>query len=398
MAEQAQIQKDAPSVAVGRRNDPAEARVAHRLNSAPGLAELHGGALDRLPQPREDGGLDAAPEPLAGQGQPLGTGLRSQMEGAFGERFGDVRVHTDASADRAAQATNSTAFASDGNIGFASGAYQPETPLGRGIIAHELAHVSEQRRGLDQPGVIRRFGEYSTRDTTAIFSSEWWVRAFGGGNFDDAELIRFMDAMSAPDYDWETRNYTDTDDMSNLIVRKVFQPENGGDPPQGILARFQRLRVRVNMMHHMLTGNVTRQDKLSSITILRQANDLDFQAIVELYGLDTLIDDLGRGYEAEINQRLGRDANTPPSQNLNSRGMPVRWRFNYRIDGAGQAAQAIRGVALQNFQVSPTSHAGSPDPWMMVRPAALLEGESGGRVCRRTDSRQHIRATIQGAV
>ena len=378
MADQVQTQKDAPSAAVGRRNDPAEARVAQRLNTAPGLAALHGGTLDRLPQPRGGTDVSEAPKPALGQGQLLGTDVRTRMESAFGERFGDVRVHTDASADRAAQTMNSSAFASDRNIGFASGAYRPETPLGRGSIAHELAHVSEQRRGLDEPGVIRRLGEYSSRDTTALFSSEWWVRAFGGGNFDDDELITFMDAMSARDYNWETRNYSDTDDMSNLIVRKIFQPEDGQQAPPGLLMRFQRLRVRVNMLHHMLTGNVTRQDKLSSMTILRQANDLDFQAIVDLYGLRELIDDLGRGYEAEINQRLGRSANTAPSESLNSRGMPVRWRFNYRIDGAGQAAQAIRGVALRDFQVSPTSHAGLPDPWLMVRPAALLEGGVGG--------------------
>jgi uncharacterized protein DUF4157 len=380
MAEQVQIQKDSSDVAIGRRDDPAEARIDQRLHSEPGLVDLHGGALDRLPQPSDDGPAGASPQigsVLSSQGQPLDSAVRNQMEGAFGEQFGDVRVHNDAAADRAAAAMNSTAFASGNNIGFAAGAYRPETGLGRGIIAHELGHVSEMQRGVDQAGEVRRFGEYSTRDTTPIFSSEWWNRAFGGGNFDDAELIRFMDAMSAPDYDWETRNYSDTDEMSNLIVQKVFRPEDGQDPPPGIVSRFASLRVRTNMLHHLLTGNVRGEDKSSAMTILREAEDLEFQTIVERYGRDALINDLGRRYETEINDRLGVGASTHQAEDLNSRGMPVRWRFNYRIDGAGQNAQAIRGLAVQNFEVSPTSQDSQDNPWMTVRPRALFESADG---------------------
>jgi Domain of unknown function (DUF4157)/Putative Ig domain len=82
-----------------------------------------------------------------GAGSPLDPGVRTRMEAAFGESFSSVRVHTDGTAQRASRARGARAFAVGEHLAFASGEYQPATPLGESLIAHELAHVSQYHLG-----------------------------------------------------------------------------------------------------------------------------------------------------------------------------------------------------------------------------------------------------------
>ncbi len=82
------------------------------------------------------------------RGLPLDTATRSHMEKAFGRDFSHVRVHTDTPAAASARALGARAYTLGADIAFASGRYAPSTPAGRSLIAHELAHVVQQR----QPG------------------------------------------------------------------------------------------------------------------------------------------------------------------------------------------------------------------------------------------------------
>ena len=69
------------------------------------------------------------------------------MEPAFGADFADVRVHTDAAAAESAQGVQALAYTVGNEVVFQSGMYQPETPAGQRMLAHELTHVVQQRRG-----------------------------------------------------------------------------------------------------------------------------------------------------------------------------------------------------------------------------------------------------------
>jgi hypothetical protein len=75
---------------------------------------------------------------------PAGTRLeasrRAEMETAFGHDFSAVRVHTDARVRDA----GARALTAGNDIHVAPGAYAPETPEGRHLLAHELAHVVQQ--------------------------------------------------------------------------------------------------------------------------------------------------------------------------------------------------------------------------------------------------------------
>ena len=80
-----------------------------------------------------------------GAGQSLDGDVRSRMESAFGESFSGVEVHADSGAAKLSDDLNSRAFTVGHHIAFGAGEYHPGTPIGDALIAHELAHVAQQR-------------------------------------------------------------------------------------------------------------------------------------------------------------------------------------------------------------------------------------------------------------
>jgi hypothetical protein len=89
------------------------------------------------------GGSVAAP-PILDQGRPLEPATRHEMEQGFGRDFGAVRVHDDARAHDSARGLGALAYAAGDDIVFGEGRYAPQTPAGRALIAHELAHNVQQ--------------------------------------------------------------------------------------------------------------------------------------------------------------------------------------------------------------------------------------------------------------
>jgi hypothetical protein len=78
-------------------------------------------------------------------GRDLDGGVRSRMESAFGYDFSGVRVHTDSRAAGLSNHYNARAFTVGENVVFGAGEYRPGTMVGDALIAHELAHVVQQR-------------------------------------------------------------------------------------------------------------------------------------------------------------------------------------------------------------------------------------------------------------
>lgn len=85
---------------------------------------------------------------LRGGGCPLSQAERNFMKPRFGHDFRHVRVHTDAKADAVARTVSARAFTVGRNVAFASGQYAPDTTEGKKLLAHELAHVIQQRTGV----------------------------------------------------------------------------------------------------------------------------------------------------------------------------------------------------------------------------------------------------------
>lgn len=79
-----------------------------------------------------------------GRGEPLPQDARAPLEGHFGRDFADVRIHTDAEAQRLVAALGARAFTSGRDIYLAPDAFAPDTAEGQRLLAHELTHVVQQ--------------------------------------------------------------------------------------------------------------------------------------------------------------------------------------------------------------------------------------------------------------
>ncbi|MGD8712873.1 MAG: DUF4157 domain-containing protein [Thiohalophilus sp.] len=84
---------------------------------------------------------------LQGEGDVLPDTLRTEMESRIGHDFSEVRIHKDSHADEQAQQLSARAFTTGRDIVFAHGEYQPDSYRGKHLLAHELAHVVQQRQG-----------------------------------------------------------------------------------------------------------------------------------------------------------------------------------------------------------------------------------------------------------
>lgn len=124
----------AGATSVGRPDEPEERRAESRAEGFPA-------------QPR------AASErsPMAGEG-PLPAPLRREYEAFFAADFSAVRIHTGPGPERAALGLNAKAFAAGNDVYFGAGRFAPGSSEGRRLLAHELAHVAQDRTS----GRIRR--------------------------------------------------------------------------------------------------------------------------------------------------------------------------------------------------------------------------------------------------
>lgn len=84
-------------------------------------------------------------EVLRSPGYALDARTRTLMESRFGHDFGRVRIHTDAPAAESARSVNAHAYTVGENVVFGSSRFAPGSAPGRQLLAHELAHVVQQR-------------------------------------------------------------------------------------------------------------------------------------------------------------------------------------------------------------------------------------------------------------
>ena len=98
-------------------------------------------------QSGSDASQSTSPASQSASAAPLDATVRAEMEQGFGENFADVRLHTDGAAATASESLGARAFTRGHDIYFAEGEYNPSTQEGRHLLAHELAHVVQQKGG-----------------------------------------------------------------------------------------------------------------------------------------------------------------------------------------------------------------------------------------------------------
>ena len=174
-------QRAAPEEEVLAKHDPALRREAAPEDEQ--VMAKHDPDLQRAEAPEV--GLAGGPisrelsgriESRRGGGGTLDAGTRSSMEAAFGERFDDVRVHTDDEADRLNRSVSAKAFTTGTDIFFSRTA----SPGDRTLLAHELSHVVQQR-GSSSSGGPMTVGAADDSHEHAADAAASAVASGGGG-------------------------------------------------------------------------------------------------------------------------------------------------------------------------------------------------------------------------
>jgi Domain of unknown function (DUF4157)/A nuclease of the HNH/ENDO VII superfamily with conserved WHH len=129
-----------PAIQVGP--SPGHPEVPHLAGLVPGAAtsaglldlqELAGNRSVNALLYRENGAPDG--------GRQLDARTKRELGEALGADLSAVRVHTGPPAERASESLDAVAFTADEHIYFGRGAYDPATPEGTALIAHEVVHT-----------------------------------------------------------------------------------------------------------------------------------------------------------------------------------------------------------------------------------------------------------------
>jgi Domain of unknown function (DUF4157) len=151
-----------------------EARADARVEAAStlgnrGFTQLVQGGAGILPDGRAHPVVEATIARTRGAGQPLEPAQRRRFGSALGDDLGDVRVHTDSTADSLARSVQARAFATGSDVYFAEGEYNPGSPSGDELLAHELTHVVQQRGAPTAgPLTVSEPGDASEREAEAV--------------------------------------------------------------------------------------------------------------------------------------------------------------------------------------------------------------------------------------
>jgi hypothetical protein len=111
------------------------------------------------------GGIDGPFE----SGQPLDVSTAARMADALGRDLSNVRIHTDAVSASAASRMNARAFTIGNDIAFAHGEYRPGTIIGDALLAHELAHASQQETAEGSPTTVEDAALEDDADQSALY-------------------------------------------------------------------------------------------------------------------------------------------------------------------------------------------------------------------------------------
>lgn len=257
-----------------------------------------------------DGGTVAPP--ALGPGRALESGLADRFRPGLGSLIDRVRVHDDERGARYAERVGAVAVTAGRDIAFARGAFRPSTDAGRGLLAHELAHVHQQHGPdgppagyLSKPGdrwerAADRFAATATLPggaTTALsptapprilqaqggtFGGFWSkvgrsllnVVTFGlvDLGYSETTLLAYLDVLAAGTIE----NDFDSDNKARDVVRK-----------RATLGPFTT-DVKRLLIEEMLAGATLGDDEDAIIALLRDTPRPERMGIVRTIGRDRL--------------------------------------------------------------------------------------------------------------
>jgi hypothetical protein len=163
----AQAERDERTPMAQLASDVGNHAFASTLGRSPLAREAEQGA-GILPDGTVHGDVQSAINSTRGAGTGLDADVVGRMSGALGD-LSDVRVHTDDTADQLNRSVSARAFATGTDVYFAKGEYNPGSADGDKLIAHELAHVVQQRgSSASGPLTVSQPGDAMEREADAV--------------------------------------------------------------------------------------------------------------------------------------------------------------------------------------------------------------------------------------
>ncbi|WP_157097875.1 eCIS core domain-containing protein [Niabella ginsenosidivorans] len=105
-------------------------------------------------------------------GEPMHMADQRFFGSALNYDFSKVRIHKDPVANNSARSINARAYTKGTDIVFGSNEYQPQTAVGKRLLAHELAHVIQQE-GIKENGLIQRDAATDGKQAELNFKNDW---------------------------------------------------------------------------------------------------------------------------------------------------------------------------------------------------------------------------------
>lgn len=214
---------------------------------------------------------DAAPslvnDVLAAPGQPLDAATRGFMEGRFGHDFSNVRIHTDERAARSARSVDALAYTAGSNIAFAQGHYAPRTPMGRQLLAHELAHVVQQSGAGEKSAPMLQRATTAESVGRAFRDFFFFVPSLFGAELDysDGELQEYLADITR---DNKIKGGYYTDDKARAVVRR-WKAGN---------SKFKLIAAqKILLINEMLDGATLGDDEDRILDLLERSDDADLR-------------------------------------------------------------------------------------------------------------------------
>jgi Domain of unknown function (DUF4157)/Annexin len=289
--------------------EPAVARAFAGRRTAPPVADAGPG----LSRPGDVWEREA--EQIAARVVPERRAAATTLRADHAYDFSRVRVHTGARAADSARALDALAYTAGEHVVFGDGRYAPRTASGLRLLAHELAHVVQQRRGAPQ-SASRLYRQAATPVTSGL--TDTMLRqiarqlraAMAGWGTDEEAIYSALAGRTQQQVDEIARVYQQLygrsliDDLqdelseSELQHLAIFSP---GAAPGSEATAAEHARgladVVALQLHRAMSGVGTDEDAI--ISALTGRTEVERQSIRDAYQRLTK-----RALEADLNDEL----------------------------------------------------------------------------------------------
>lgn len=164
--------------------------------------------MTKVRRPQKDAGVfskQKQPRVSFFKGQQLDAGVRPFFEAKMNAGFGNVVIHNDDHAHKRAEEFEARAFTYNNHIFFNKNEYSPGTAEGKYLLAHELAHVKQNRPVIARKPKEERKAPEPVKETAA----------------DKERLKKIRDGFAAQKMMW--------DDLRNFFPKDVHKLAGSGN-------------------------------------------------------------------------------------------------------------------------------------------------------------------------